>query len=137
MLSSIVSAQVLKLDNDMKALAEQLKGEESLLVFARGYNYATALEAALKVSSYTSAYRLQQGCMLRGRWPVRDVPSGRAFWLLVCDAVLVSIVNAHHICLKILAHVGCALAPGEGGGLHAQRGHPGGRDEARTLGAGG
>ena len=34
---------------DMKALAEQLKSEENLLVFARGYNYATALEAALKV----------------------------------------------------------------------------------------
>lgn len=33
----------------MLSLAEQLKNEQSLLVFGRGYNYATALEAALKV----------------------------------------------------------------------------------------
>lgn len=33
----------------MKQLAEALKGEQSLLMFGRGFNYATALEAALKV----------------------------------------------------------------------------------------
>jgi len=33
----------------MKELAQQLKDEHSLMFFARGYNYATALEAALKV----------------------------------------------------------------------------------------
>ena len=32
----------------MRQLADKLKGETSLLVFGRGYNYATALEAALK-----------------------------------------------------------------------------------------
>ena len=41
--------QVLKLDSQMLELAEELKTEQSLLVFGRGYNYATALEAALKV----------------------------------------------------------------------------------------
>jgi glutamine---fructose-6-phosphate transaminase (isomerizing) len=41
--------QVLKLDGEIRALAEELKDETSLLVFGRGYNYATALEAALKV----------------------------------------------------------------------------------------
>ena len=41
--------QVLKLDAQMLDLAEELKTEQSLLVFGRGYNYATALEAALKV----------------------------------------------------------------------------------------
>lgn len=41
--------QVLELDAEMLSLAEQLKDEQSLLVFGRGYNYATALEAALKV----------------------------------------------------------------------------------------
>ncbi|XP_072954283.1 glutamine--fructose-6-phosphate aminotransferase [isomerizing] 1-like [Typha angustifolia] len=40
---------VLKLDGEMKDLAESLIGAESLLVFGRGYNYATALEGALKV----------------------------------------------------------------------------------------
>ena len=40
--------QVLKLDSQMLELAQELKTEQSLLVFGRGYNYATALEAALK-----------------------------------------------------------------------------------------
>lgn len=41
--------EVLKLDTDMKNLAQELMEEQSLLVFGRGYNYATALEGALKV----------------------------------------------------------------------------------------
>jgi glucosamine--fructose-6-phosphate aminotransferase (isomerizing) len=41
--------EVLKLDNDMRELAKELMEEQSLLVFGRGYNYATALEGALKV----------------------------------------------------------------------------------------
>ncbi|KAH7278870.1 hypothetical protein KP509_38G060800 [Ceratopteris richardii] len=40
---------VLKLDKDMKELAALLMDEQSLLVFGRGYNYATAMECALKV----------------------------------------------------------------------------------------
>ena len=38
----------LMLDATMRQLAEQLKDEHSLMFFARGRNYATALEAALK-----------------------------------------------------------------------------------------
>mmetsp|Transcript_12034 Transcript_12034/g.21332 ORF Transcript_12034/g.21332 Transcript_12034/m.21332 type:complete len:702 (-) Transcript_12034:208-2313(-) len=38
----------LMLDVAMQELAAQLKDEHSLMFFARGYNYATALEAALK-----------------------------------------------------------------------------------------
>ncbi|XP_010488499.1 PREDICTED: glutamine--fructose-6-phosphate aminotransferase [isomerizing] 2-like [Camelina sativa] len=41
--------EVLKLDDEMKDLAQLLIDEQSLLVFGRGYNYATALEGALKV----------------------------------------------------------------------------------------
>ncbi|XP_020703047.1 glutamine--fructose-6-phosphate aminotransferase [isomerizing] 2 [Dendrobium catenatum] len=41
--------EVLRLDNEMKDLAESLMQMQSLLVFGRGYNYATALEGALKV----------------------------------------------------------------------------------------
>eukprot|EP00898_Chlorokybus_atmophyticus_P009103 jgi/Chlat1/9194/Chrsp97S08465 len=41
--------KALQLDEQMKSLAEQLLHEQSLLVFGRGYNYSTALEAALKV----------------------------------------------------------------------------------------
>ena len=39
----------LKLEAQMLALAADLKDEQSLLMFGRGYNYATALEGALKV----------------------------------------------------------------------------------------
>ncbi|KAK9805778.1 hypothetical protein WJX73_008652 [Symbiochloris irregularis] len=53
--------EVLKLDDEMKALAEQLKKEENLLVFGRGYNYATALEAALKVKEV--AYMHSEGIL--------------------------------------------------------------------------
>lgn len=41
--------EVLKLDDEMKDLAKLLMDEQSLLMFGRGYNYATALEGALKV----------------------------------------------------------------------------------------
>ncbi|KAK7394652.1 hypothetical protein VNO78_15186 [Psophocarpus tetragonolobus] len=41
--------EVLKLDQEMQDLAKLLIAEQSLLVFGRGYNYATALEGALKV----------------------------------------------------------------------------------------
>ena len=39
----------LSLDEKIKRLAAKLKEEHSLLVFGRGFNYATALETALKV----------------------------------------------------------------------------------------
>lgn len=42
-------ARALELDGAMRDLAASLVAESSLLVFGRGYNYATALEAALKV----------------------------------------------------------------------------------------
>lgn len=55
--------KVLLLDGQMRELAEQLKDTQSLLFFARGNNYATALEAALKV-------RQSAGHMsVRGRTP--------------------------------------------------------------------
>lgn len=40
---------MLKLDQEMKDLAKLLIAEQSLLMFGRGYNYATALEGSLKV----------------------------------------------------------------------------------------
>ncbi|KIZ06322.1 glucosamine--fructose-6-phosphateaminotransferase (isomerizing) [Monoraphidium neglectum] len=41
--------EVLELDASMHKLAEQLKDAQSLIFFGRGYNFSTALEAALKV----------------------------------------------------------------------------------------
>jgi hypothetical protein len=53
---------VLELDEEMRNLAKQLKEEQSLLVFGRGYNYATALEAALKVGNIMlSAQHMRHG----------------------------------------------------------------------------
>ena len=42
-------ASCLEADGEIKALAQELVHEKSLLVFGRGYNFATALEVALKV----------------------------------------------------------------------------------------
>lgn len=42
-------ASVLQLDGQVRALAQELASEQSMLVFGRGWNYSTALEAALKV----------------------------------------------------------------------------------------
>lgn len=57
-------SQVLRLDAQMQKLAEELKHENSLLVFGRGYNYATALEAALKVSFQYACYPARQQALL-------------------------------------------------------------------------
>jgi glucosamine--fructose-6-phosphate aminotransferase (isomerizing) len=41
--------ECLKMDGKLLELAQELKDEHSLLIFGRGFNYATALEGALKV----------------------------------------------------------------------------------------
>ena len=43
------SLQTLKLDDQIRQLADTLKDQQSMLVFGRGHNFATALETALKV----------------------------------------------------------------------------------------
>ena len=49
---SDANREVLKLDGDIQKLAAGLKHANNLLLFGRGYNYATALEAALKVHTW-------------------------------------------------------------------------------------
>jgi glutamine---fructose-6-phosphate transaminase (isomerizing) len=44
--------RALQLDGRVKELAETLKDEGNLMAFGRGYNYATALEAALKACTH-------------------------------------------------------------------------------------
>lgn len=46
---------MLNLDQDLRSLAASLKDETSLLMFGRGYNYATALEASLKAPASCSS----------------------------------------------------------------------------------
>ncbi|XP_056647718.1 glutamine--fructose-6-phosphate aminotransferase [isomerizing] 2-like isoform X2 [Diorhabda sublineata] len=52
---------VLKLDNKVKSLAEDLYKKKSLLIMGRGYNFATCLEGALKVKELT--YMHSEGIM--------------------------------------------------------------------------
>lgn len=46
--------RTLKLNDQIKQLAADLKDEQSCLMFGRGRNYATAMEAALKVGLLAS-----------------------------------------------------------------------------------
>ena len=52
------------MDGDIQKLAAGLKDANSLLLFGRGYNYATALEAALKVCiwPYLHSYSMPVVC---------------------------------------------------------------------------
>ncbi|CAH1795223.1 unnamed protein product, partial [Owenia fusiformis] len=45
--------EVLKLDDQINSLAQELYQQKSLLVMGRGYNYATCLEGALKIKELT------------------------------------------------------------------------------------
>ncbi|XP_057216922.1 glutamine--fructose-6-phosphate aminotransferase [isomerizing] 2 [Triplophysa rosa] len=53
--------EVLSLDDKIKALADELDHQRSLLVMGRGYNYATCLEGALKIKEIT--YMHSEGIM--------------------------------------------------------------------------
>jgi glucosamine--fructose-6-phosphate aminotransferase (isomerizing) len=60
--------RALELNETIQELAESLKDEQSLLVFGRGRNYATAMEAALKVKevSYMHSEGINAGEMKHG-----------------------------------------------------------------------
>lgn len=97
----LTRVQVLKLDSDLRKLAEVLKEESSLLMFGRGYNYATALEASLKVWAPPLPQRLHDS-------PSRTHPTSSPFpWLPhseCCDPVS----------LRVLGNAG------QGGGADSQ-----------------
>lgn len=50
--------EVLKVDDDVKALAKDLYQQKSLLLMGRGYNFATCMEGAL-VSIYYYFYNFE------------------------------------------------------------------------------
>lgn len=52
---------ILKIDDQIHTLAQELYQEKSLLVMGRGYNYATCLEGALKIKELT--YMHSEGIM--------------------------------------------------------------------------
>lgn len=45
--------EVLKMDDQIKEMAKEMKDQKSILVMGRGYNYATCLEGALKIKEIT------------------------------------------------------------------------------------
>ena len=73
--------QALSLNEEIKAMAEELKDEQSCLVFGRGRNYATAMEAALKVG------RLEPSECRVKFWPGAVLP---LFWLRYRNALLLA-----------------------------------------------
>ncbi len=88
--------QVLLLDEQMKELARRLMNDGSLLLFGRGYNYATALEAALKVKEVALMHRhgptrvqppVWQYQAVR-LWQVVTGPSYHTPCIVACDVVV-------------------------------------------------
>jgi glucosamine--fructose-6-phosphate aminotransferase (isomerizing) len=49
--------KILKLDQQVYAVAEQIYKEKSVLVMGRGYNFATCLEGALKIKVSINSYK--------------------------------------------------------------------------------
>lgn len=54
--------EVLQLDSQIKALAEELYTQKSLLVMGRGYNFATCLEGALVFMSFNQNFANVVNC---------------------------------------------------------------------------
>ncbi len=96
----------------MLRLAGALKEEQSLLVFGRGYNYATALEAALKVGAPGSGWFLRrllckhkgaQGTRARVQSSQQRVPLGAESQWLACSAgVAASAITASALYRRIV-----------------------------------
>lgn len=53
--------EVLRLDNEIQKLAEELYQEKSVLIMGRGYHYATCLEGALVSQEFHSVIF---GCLI-------------------------------------------------------------------------
>ena len=87
-------SEVLKLDREMKDLAESLINLESLLVFGRGYNYATALEGALKVKEVALMH--SEG-MLAGE--MKHGPLA-----LVDETLPIIVIATHDTCFRLAYH---------------------------------
>lgn len=67
-LPELVRGTVEKMDKRMKAVAERLKNNTSILLFGRGYHYATCMEGALKIKevSYIHTEGIHAGELKHG-----------------------------------------------------------------------
>lgn len=89
----------MKLDNEMKDLAKLLIAEQSLLVFGRGYNYATALEGALKVKEVALMH--SEG-ILAGE--MKHGPLA-----LVDENLPIFVIATHDSCFRLVVYKACVL----------------------------
>merc|ERR1712223_2229882 len=87
--------EVLKEDQKILSMAEQLYEKKSLLIMGRGYNYATCLEGALKVKelTYMHSEGIQAGELKHGPLALVDstVP---ILMVLMRDNVFTKCINA-------------------------------------------
>ncbi|GAB0493038.1 hypothetical protein MMPV_004310 [Pyropia vietnamensis] len=94
-LPSRVETTLTAVDGMMKAIAQQLKDAQSILLFGRGYQYATCLEAALKIKevSYVHTEGIHAGELKHG--PLALVDDKMPVVLFAsCDATATKVHNA-------------------------------------------
>lgn len=90
-------------------MAEELKDEQSCLVFGRGRNYATAMEAALKIKevSYMHSEGINAGEMkVRGEWASRR---NRNCLVLAPVPMCPTVPEIHSFSSFVPCH--CSMAP--------------------------
>ncbi|KAK3713992.1 hypothetical protein QZH41_018778 [Actinostola sp. cb2023] len=89
--------EVLKLDDQIKSLAEELHKHKSLLVMGRGYQFATCLEGALKIKelTYMHSEGILSGELKHGPLALidKDMP---VLMIITQDAVHSKCMNALH-----------------------------------------
>ncbi|KAE9555763.1 hypothetical protein FO519_000977 [Halicephalobus sp. NKZ332] len=86
---------ILKLDGQVKKIAEEIYKEKSLLVMGRGYNFATCLEGALKIKelSYMHCEGIMSGELKHG--PLAMVDENMCIIMIICnDNVYIKSLNA-------------------------------------------
>ncbi|KAF6039027.1 GFPT2 [Bugula neritina] len=86
--------KVLTMDEKIKALADELVEERSLLVMGRGYNYATCVEGALKIKelTYMHSEGIQMGELKHGPLAMID-PNMRVLMICTKDKLYSKVMN--------------------------------------------
>jgi glucosamine--fructose-6-phosphate aminotransferase (isomerizing) len=92
---------VLKLDEQVKAVADQLRTEKSLLVMGRGYNFATCLEGALKIKelSYIHCEGIMSGELKHG--PLAMVDEHKAIIMVICSDAVYQVRASERVCALV------------------------------------
>ncbi|KAI0564700.1 Glutamine amidotransferase [Gracilaria domingensis] len=96
-LPSLVKKTLHDLDGSLKAIAERLRDNTSILLFGRGYQYATCLEGALKIKelSYIHTEGIHAGELKHG--PLALIDEKMPFILFTSqDACATKVQNALH-----------------------------------------